>query len=66
MLKRGAMLDATLIETGAARPALQRPGEEERPSADPEAGGTRRGRAFTFGTKAHVGRPMWGWTRARA
>jgi len=50
MLKRGTMLDATLIETAAARP-----GSDERPSADPEAGGVKRGRNFTFGYKAHLG-----------
>ena len=61
VLVRGTMVDATLIETGAARPGSpERPGSPkrpspERPSADPGAGGTRRGRAFTFGTKAHVG-----------
>jgi len=50
MLKRGSMLDATLIETAAARP-----GSAERPSADPQAGGVKRGRDFIFGYKAHVG-----------
>jgi IS5 family transposase len=50
MLKRGTMLDATLIETAAARP-----GSDERPSADPQAGGVKRGRDFFFGYKAHVG-----------
>jgi IS5 family transposase len=50
ILKRGTMLDATLIETAAARP-----GSAERPSADPEAGGVKRGRDFIFGYKAHLG-----------
>jgi IS5 family transposase len=50
ILRRGTMLDATLIETGAARP-----GSDERPSADPEAGGVKRGRDFLFGYKAHIG-----------
>jgi transposase, IS5 family len=50
ILKRGTMLDATLIETAAARP-----GTPEQPSADPQARGARRGSAFFFGYKAHVG-----------
>jgi IS5 family transposase len=50
ILKRGTMLDATLIETVAARPS-----SPEHPSVDPDAGGVKRGRDFTFGYKAHVG-----------
>jgi IS5 family transposase len=54
ILKRGTMLDATVIETSAARPG----GEGEgRPSSDPDARFTRRqGRSgSSFGYKAHVG-----------
>jgi len=52
ILKRGTMLDATLIETGAARP----PGHGEA-ALDPEAGFARRSgkRGSTYGYKAHVG-----------
>src|ERR1700722_2192628 len=52
ILKRGTMLDATLIETGAARP----PGHGEAALA-PEAGFARRSgkRGSTYGYKAHVG-----------
>lgn len=52
ILKRGAMLDATLIETQAARPP--KGGEE---ADDPDAAFARReGRAgSTYGYKAHVG-----------
>jgi transposase, IS5 family len=52
ILKRGTMLDATLIETGAARP----PREGEDP-VDPDARMTsRKGKpGTTFGYKAHVG-----------
>lgn len=52
ILKRGTMLDATVIETSAARP-----GGEDRPSSDPDARFTRRqGKAgSSFGYKAHVG-----------
>jgi IS5 family transposase len=51
VLKRGTMLDATVIETIAARPG------DGRPSSDPEAGFTRRqGKTgSSFGYKAHVG-----------
>ncbi len=51
ILKRGTMLDATLIEAVSAPPS------PERPSPDPDARITRRkGRSgFTFGYKAHVG-----------
>ena len=51
ILKRGTMLDATVIETSAARP-----NGEDRPSSDPDARFTRReGKPATFGYKAHVG-----------
>jgi transposase, IS5 family len=51
MLKRGTMLDATLIETQATRP----PAEGEAPR-DPDAGfAKRQGKpGFTYGYKAHV------------
>lgn len=50
MLKRGTMLDATLIE------AVSAPGSGERPSRDPDAAfGGSKGKGFTFGFKAHVG-----------
>lgn len=51
MLKRGSMLDATLIETGSARPT------DSRPSPDPEARfAKRQGRSGAlFGYKAHMG-----------
>jgi transposase, IS5 family len=51
ILKRGTMLDATVIETAAARPG------EGRPSSDPDARFTRREgkQGSSFGYKAHVG-----------
>lgn len=53
ILKRGTMLDATLIETGAASPPR---GDGEQP-VDPDAAFAKRsGKAgFTYGYKAHVG-----------
>lgn len=54
VVKRGTMLDATLIETTSARPT------EKRPSRDPDAAFARRqGKAgSTYGYKAHVGVDM--------
>jgi len=51
LLRRGTMLDATLIPAVSARPT------EGRPSPDPDAGFSRRqGKGgSTFGYKAHVG-----------
>lgn len=53
ILKRGTMLDATLIETGAARP----PRENGEAAVDPDAGFARRSGkpGSTYGYKAHVG-----------
>ena len=52
ILKRGTMLDATLIETGAASP----PRDDEAP-VDPDAAFARRSGkpGSTYGYKAHVG-----------
>jgi IS5 family transposase len=52
VLKRGTMLDATVIESSAARP-----GGKDRPSSDPDARFVKRqGKAgSSFGYKAHVG-----------
>lgn len=51
MLKRGTMLDATLID------AVSAPPRGGKPSRDPDAAFTRQGKrgAFTFGYKAHLG-----------
>lgn len=51
VLKRGTMLDATVIE------AVSRPGDADRPSLDADAGFAKRtGKAGSvFGYKAHVG-----------
>jgi len=56
ILKRGTMLDATLIEAAAA-PGTGGRGTPARPSRDPDAafGGARKKGGFTFGYKAHVG-----------
>lgn len=54
VLKAGTLLDATLIETGAARP----PGKDRQGEAvDPDAAFAKRSGkpGFTYGYKAHVG-----------
>jgi transposase, IS5 family len=58
VLKRGTMLDATVIETAAARPPpMSREGEVAVAGRDPDAGfGKRTGRPGSkYGYKAHVG-----------
>jgi IS5 family transposase len=56
ILRRGTMLDATVIETAAARPPGGSADDPTRPG-DPDAGFTRRqGKAgSSYGYKAHVG-----------
>ena len=56
ILRRGTMLDATLIEAVSAPPRTGRDGQEH-PSKDPDAAFAKRsGKAgSTFGYKAHVG-----------
>ena len=56
ILRRGTMLDATLIETAAARPPSGAVPDPTRPG-DPDAGFTRRqGKpGSSYGYKAHVG-----------
>jgi IS5 family transposase len=58
ILKRGTMLDATLIETGAASP----PKGEKEPT-DPDAAFAKRSGkpGFTYGYKAHVGVDEGSW-----
>lgn len=54
VLKTGTLLDATLIETGAARPP---PMDRSRPARDPDAAFAKRSGkpGSTYGYKAHVG-----------
>jgi IS5 family transposase len=58
ILRRGTMLDATVIETSAARPPYgSRGGVPDAEPSDPDAGFTRRqGKSgSSYGYKAHVG-----------
>lgn len=57
ILRRGTMLDATLIEAASAPPRDGREGREPRPSRDPDAAFAKRSGkpGSTFGYKAHVG-----------
>jgi IS5 family transposase len=49
IVKRGTMLDATVIQAASA------PGSDLRPSCDPDAAVGKSKGGFTFGYKAHVG-----------
>jgi transposase, IS5 family len=49
IVKRGTMLDATVIKAASA------PGSDQRPSCDPDAAFGKSKGGFTFGYKAHVG-----------
>lgn len=49
ILKRGSMLDATLIEAATSRPS------DARPAHDPDAAFAKKGGETTYGYKAHVG-----------
>jgi IS5 family transposase len=51
ILKRGTMLDATLIEAAAARPR----GDGDAPRRDPDAAFTKKNGKTHYGYKAHVG-----------
>jgi IS5 family transposase len=55
ILRRGTLIDATLIQADATARAIQDDDEEEIETSDPDADfARRRGQAF-FGYKAHVG-----------
>lgn len=61
ILKRGTMLDATLIEAAPTRP--RRPADE--PRRDPDAAFTKKNGETHYGYKAHVGvDDGWGFIRA--
>jgi len=51
VLKRGALIDAALIEAAVARPPQN---EDEVSTKDLEAGFTLRGKRSVFGVKANV------------
>ena len=57
ILRRGTMLDATVMETSAARPHGPRLGAPDAPASDPDAAFTRRqGKpGSSYGYKAHAG-----------
>jgi IS5 family transposase len=61
ILKRGTMLDATLIEAAPARPR----GSAEEPRRDPDAAFAKKNGETHYGYKAHVGvDDAWGFIRA--
>ena len=61
ILKRGTMLDATIIPAQARRPELEAVGKGGKSSVDPDADWTcKNGRSY-FGYRAHVGVDQGSW-----
>ena len=54
MVKRGTLMDATLVESQARKPSASTP-PGSRSATDPDADWTRRGAKSHFGYKVHVG-----------
>lgn len=54
MLKRGTLLDATVVRAQAAAPRGGEPGQSSRSAVDPDARWTRTDRGSRFGYKAHL------------
>lgn len=55
LLKRGTLLDATLVQAQAANPKRTDPTQVSRSSVDPDATWTRQYNKSFFGYKAHIG-----------
>jgi IS5 family transposase len=53
MLKRGTLMDATIVEAQAGKPSMQA-GSGAKSTVDPDADWTRKGGKSHFGYKAHV------------
>lgn len=54
LVKKGTLLDATIVEAQARRPSVEE-GAGARSAVDPDAAWTRKGGAAHFGYKAHLG-----------
>lgn len=55
ILKKGTLIDATVIEAAPKKPLHNEDGTTGTSKQDPEAQWTRKGSKFIFGYKAHVG-----------
>lgn len=54
ILKRGTLLDATLVKAQASRPPMPRHGEDAEEPVDPDANWTRQYGRYHYGYKAHL------------
>jgi IS5 family transposase len=55
VVKKGTLVDATVIESSAAKPNKESDGGSGKSSIDPEAKWTKKNGKFHFGYKAHLG-----------
>ena len=55
MLKKGTLIDATVIEAAPKKPNQNADGTAGKSPVDPEADWTKKGGRYLFGYKAHVG-----------
>lgn len=55
LIKKGSLIDATVIEAAPKRPLHNADGSTGKSKEDPEAGWTKKGGKFLFGYKAHIG-----------
>jgi transposase, IS5 family len=55
IVKRGTLIDASLVAARARPPQKDGMGEQVTPSADPDARWGRQGKKITFGYKIHIG-----------
>jgi IS5 family transposase len=55
MLKKGTLVDATVIEAAPKKPNQNEDGTAGKSIIDPEADWTKKGGRYLFGYKAHVG-----------
>lgn len=66
IVKRGTMLDATIVAAQARRPELEAVGKGGKSPADPDADWTRKNNRSHFGYRAHVGVDQDTWLIRRA
>ena len=55
IVKKGTLIDATVIEAAAKKPKQNEGGTGGSSEQDPDAGWTKKGGKYLFGYKAHVG-----------
>lgn len=55
MLKKGTLVDATVIEAAPKKPSQNEDGTAGKSDVDPDANWTKKGGRYLFGYKAHMG-----------